>query len=268
MGKTILGNKKLTDNSAEDFAPAVSPDGTRIAFTSDRHGSYDVYVMNRNGTGQTRLTSSPASDAYPAFSADGERIVFQSDRDGENDQNGLLAPEIYVMDADGTGETRLTHDAGGAYDPSFSPNGSEIAFTSTRDGNAEIYVMGADGADAKDLTNNPAADVTPDWSPDGTRIAFTSDRDSTSAGHPNLEVFVMQANGAKQRNLTNNNAPGFRSADRDPAFSPDGQKITFNTYRDGNDEVYVMNSNGSNVENLSKFPSAGDVEPTWSPRQQ
>ena len=85
---------------SSDFYPAWSPDGTKIAFTSDRDGIPKIYVMNADGTNQTRITDNPASDEAPAWSPDGSKIAFTSDRDGN--------PEIYVMNADGTDQTRLT----------------------------------------------------------------------------------------------------------------------------------------------------------------
>ena len=102
------------------------------------------------------------------------QIAFTSERDGNW--------EIYVMNADGTGERRLTSSAGDDMLPVWSPDGSRIAFTSTRDGNGEVYVMNADGSDQTNLTNHPGADGGPRWSPDGTRIAFTTDRDGVIPG--------------------------------------------------------------------------------------
>ena len=84
------------------------------------------------------------------------------------------------MNADGSGQTRLTDNQAGASDPSWSPDGRRIAFVSYRDGNREIYVMNADGSGQTRLTDNPAWDISPSWSSDGTRIAFYSDRDGNA----------------------------------------------------------------------------------------
>ena len=93
---------RLTNNPEEDYYPAWSPDGSKIAFTSGRDGKWEVYVMNADGSGQTRLTNNPALDYYPAWSPDGSKIAFTSDRDGNH--------EIYVMNADGSELTRLTNN--------------------------------------------------------------------------------------------------------------------------------------------------------------
>ena len=106
--------------------------------------------------------------------------------------------EIYVMNADGSGSRRLTHNRAFDGEPAWSPDGRKIAFQSTKaiGGNKEIYVMNADGSGKRNLTRNPAKDGRPSWSPDGRRIAFVSDRDGR------LEAHVMNADGSGQRSLT------------------------------------------------------------------
>ena len=187
-------------------------------------------------------------------------IAFVSERDGN--------PEIYVMNADGTGHTRLTYNStaykyvnapGWDYSrarddsPAWSPDGSKIAFTSHRYGNDEIFVMNANGSMQANLTNHPATDKSPAWSPDGTKIAFYSGRDG------NAEIYVMNADGTGQTRLTNNAA-----YDRMPAWSPDGTKIAFHSGRDGNAEIYVMNANGT-VQANATLNGAEDRSPAWSP---
>jgi hypothetical protein len=115
------------------------------------------------------------------------KIVFTSNRDGNE--------EIYSMNADGTGQTRLTNDPANDYGPYWSPDGSKIVFQSERDGNSEIYVMNADGTGQTRLTNNPAVDSSPAWSPDGSQIAFHSDRNG------NFDVFTMDATTGDARGL-------------------------------------------------------------------
>jgi hypothetical protein len=152
---------RLTNHSATDLFPALSPDGTKIAFSSNRHGvlNFEIYVMNADGAGVTRLTNNSSLDVSPAWSPDGAKIAFSSNR------NGLLNFEVYVMNADGSGQTRLTINAAVDGEPAWSQDGARIVFSTNRDGvlNFEIYVMNADGSGQTRLTTNTAADVSPDW---------------------------------------------------------------------------------------------------------
>src|SRR5215204_5639284 len=144
----------ISNNTAVDIHPDWSPDGTKIAFASDRAGSYQVYVMNADGSEQTRLTN-PAFGYQPSWSPDGTEIAFSSSRDGNS--------EIYVMNADGSEQSRLTNNADIDEQPSWSPDGTEIAFISSRD--YQIYVMNADGSEQTNISNNPAVHDNPDWGP-------------------------------------------------------------------------------------------------------
>jgi len=199
-------------------------------------------------TSHVLATAQPSSTPHPSATPQPEalgRIAFASDRDG----NG----EIYVMNADGSGLSRLTNNHNEDGDPTWLPDGSRIAFQSDRDGNAEIYVMNADGSGQTNLTNSLDGDGGAAWSPDGSRIAFESYRDG------NVEVYVMNADGSDQTNLSNNAADDWL-----PAWSPDGSRIAFSSDRDGNWEIYVMNADGSDQTRLTNNQDV-DWVPLWSP---
>jgi Tol biopolymer transport system component len=181
----------------------------------------------------------------PAAAADNGKIAFTSYRDSNS--------EIYVMNADGTGQTRLTNNPTSDIEPAWSPDGTKIAFASDRDGEFEIYTMNADGTGQTRLTNKPSSNADPAWSPDGTKIAFISNRDS------NIDIYMMNADGTGQTRLTNN--PEW---DESPAWSPDGTKIAFQSARDGNWEIYVMNADGTGQTRLTNAPDM-DAGPDWSP---
>src|SRR5216110_2079914 len=202
------------------------------------------------------------------------------------------------MNADGSTPARLTNIPRSNTQPSWSPDGRQIAFTGTRrvgltELDINIYRMNADGSAQTQLTHNGfpnIGDQDPAWSPDGLRIAFTHtaqgihviNADGTgevalaptdfgrdpSWSPDGLEIafegtasqiFVMNADGSAPRQLTSSS-----DFNRQPAWSPDGRQIAFETDRDGNAEIYVMNADGSSPSNLTNNP-ADDGQPAWSP---
>ena len=183
------------------------------------------------------------------------RIAFESDRDGHIINNSI-AYEIYVMDNDGGNQRNLTNSPADDRSPSWSPDGKQIAFTSSRRNikveNRQIYVMDADGENSRRLSNNDFAELQPSWSPDGKHIAFTSKRDGK-----NGQIYVMSPDGKNPRNLSNND---FK--DWGPSWSLDGKWIAFVSYRDRNREIYVMDADGQNQRNLTNNPH-NDTDPTW-----
>jgi dipeptidyl aminopeptidase/acylaminoacyl peptidase len=206
------GIVRLTNNPGEDTDPAWSPDGTRIAYTSERDGGRAIYVMNEDGSDVKRLTPLTWQSFRPSWSPDGTRLAFVSIRDGNAD--------LYVMNADGTGERRLTEHFALDMDPAWSPDGARIAFSSERDGNAQIYVMNADGSGVTRLTNNTNNTTVvghPAWSPDGSRLAFSGTQcgDPQGSSYCYPTVFVAGPNGP----------PVAVGLGEDPAWSPDGRKI-------------------------------------------
>ena len=134
---------------------AVVDAQAQIAFSSDRNGNFEIYVIDTDGKKPQRLTNNLFSDRDPSWSPDGKRIIFESVRDDRN-------REIYVMDANGGNEQRLTN-TGNNWSASWSPDGERIAFSSGRDRNWEIYVMDADGKNQRRLTRNHHSDVDPAW---------------------------------------------------------------------------------------------------------
>ena len=144
---------------------------------ADYRGSLDIYLIDADNGALRRLTDNPADDREPAWSPDGKRIAFVSDRDGK------FKPMIYVMNADGTGQTRLPSSPQN-FLPVWSPDGKHIAFASNRAGDWQIYVMNPDGSEQKPLTPPTKIPSVPIWTTDGRRMVFVlvdgADRRSTS----------------------------------------------------------------------------------------
>lgn len=154
----------ISDNAYRDRSASFSPDGTRLAFSSDRDGDWEIYTMNLDGSDQVRLTHSPGVDGWPAYSPDGKTIAFSSDRDGDLD--------VFTMDSGGNHQRVVQHHDGNEYDTVWSPDGSKIAFSVQRGYTRSVQISSPDGDDLLFLILGPVYNL---WdiafSPDGSEIA-------------------------------------------------------------------------------------------------
>jgi Tol biopolymer transport system component/N-acetylneuraminic acid mutarotase len=209
----------------QNFEPAFSPDGTRIAFASNRDRNFEIYVMNADGSGQVRLTSAPRADSVPSWSPDGQKIVFQSQRDTPGTANF----QIYVMNADGTNQTRLTDNLASDGHPAWSPDGMRIVFHSNReDGNLHLYLMNPDGTNQTRLFPDPQTtlyEASAKWSPDGTRLLFVGgDVEAGTGSIVSRKLYSVRADGSDAVQLTTTPA---EAQDASPTYSPNGARIAF-----------------------------------------
>lgn len=177
-----------------------------------------------------------------------ERIAFYSRRDGNL--------EVYTMLIDGSGQTRLTINDVDDGAVAISHDGHWIAFDSSRDGNYEVYKMKINGQEQTRLTNDVSLDSEPAWSPDNRKIAF----ESTWNCQQGVQIFVMNADGTDATPLTECGA----YHDLYPSWSSDGSQIVFCSNRDGNCEIYIMDADGDNQQNITNSLTF-DGSPEWSP---
>jgi len=221
--------------------PAWSPDGKRIAFASRRAGTFDIYVMNADGTGTRRLTSTKGHDTHPTWSPDGSQIAFARSEPGD----------IYVMNADGSDARRISDPEAEESEPAWSPDGSRIAYVKRTAGTSvrELWLLQPDGSDRRALTSLKAVSYTPAWSPDGMRIAFAS-----NAGGPLLDIYTVGVDGKGVRRLTRTGPDAF-----EPAWSPDGSTIAFS--RDGS--IITIDLEGNEAELTDS--DNNDSSPAWNP---
>jgi len=233
--------------------PAYSPDGSRIAYMSNADGDFDIYVAVPDSGVRRKLTDAPGQDGQPVWSPDGSRIAFRSVRDGNS--------QIYVMDADGSNPVNLSRNGFVDEHPVWSPDGARIVFASERppsgggEPNYDLFSMAADGTDVRRITDTPEVETYPALSPDGSRIAC---RRILASG--DWEVVILDVEGSDVLNLSDHE--GF---DGWPAWSPDGERIVFASERGGSSDLWVVDADGSNLEQLTRDPDRDERQPWWSP---
>lgn len=168
--------RNLSHHPSHDYLPAWSPDGTKIAFTSNRdHSSREIYTMNADGSNVLRLTTNEEFEEVPTWSPDGDKILFARQVKEPDDTSHAANGEIFIMDADGKNERRLTNKKGYDSGAKFSPDGKKIAFYGpNEEKNFEIFIMNSDGSNLTNLTQDILEDYSPSWSPDGQWIAYSS----------------------------------------------------------------------------------------------
>ena len=237
----------LTNNGADNLAPAWSPDGRRIIFESDFSGNWDLWVMDADGLNLRQLTRDPSAERFAAWSPDGTRVAFASNRSGTWD--------LWLMNPDGTQPEQLTRDLRDELAPSWSSDGTKIAFVSQRTdvqrvlmtphlGDYGIWVMGVDGSQVTELQPN-CGDWGPSWSHDGTKIVNAA----SAQGMSGLRIYHLDSGSVQI--LTPQSEVPHKRRDFLPSWSPDGRNIAFISTREGQRDIWLIDPVGMQERRLT-----------------
>ena len=262
MNTDGTGQTRLTSSMLDADLPKVSTTSHLVAFgAATADGNWDIYIMDPSGVGQTRLTNSPYAESWPDWSPDGKRIAYTRQVSGRS--------EIWIMNADGTGQHSVAYAPNGQYDafPSWSGDGTRLVFMRSNSAelscsiNWDIWVMSADGTAQTRLTDNGLGDLYPAWSRYNGKITYTACRNTGGFFGRNVpSIWIMSSNGGSKLQITDSS-----SGDWGSSWTPYADRILFSTARDGQDEVYSIPSGGGTATNLTRA-GGSDQGPAWGNR--
>ncbi|MEO8458109.1 MAG: hypothetical protein ABI559_09880 [Chloroflexota bacterium] len=237
----------LRPSSGRAAFPGVNGD---IVFDSDRTGAEQIYRIPNNGGTAVPLTDA-GRNVSAVWSPDAARIAFVSDRDGN--------AEIYVMNADGSSETRRTTNDVQDSGPAWSADGQKIVFLRRTESNdIELWTVNASGsANPQVLIDSSGTDTMPSFSPDGTKIAYAHN----DPGENDSDIFVANADGSNPMRITDNDTP-----DYNPNWSPDSSQIVYMCNPDNaNREICVVDADGGTPQQLTDNAPISDEDAAFSP---
>ena len=225
-----------------DYAPAVSPDGRRLAFSSNREkpGTDNIYLMNLDGSGLTQITNTPnAKNASSSWFPDGRRLAFTSTREGPW--------QAYTMNDDGSNVRRIISSSQNILNVVVSPDGSKLAYTCGK----EICLANPDGSSQRVLLQNGLAKDHLTWSPDSAFLAFTQANPNSNK----TSLYVVDMQGSSRQVVSNGGWP---------AWSPEGANLVFSSDMTGIANLYLYALQTGQVRQLTKT-TAADYTPVWAP---
>jgi TolB protein len=240
---------QLTHLGSISLAPRVSPDGSRVAFSSLTKSGWEIMMYSLDLNRAVSFPHMGGTNLSPAWSADGLKLAFSSSRAG--------APEIYVSDPSGGNLNRLTAAKGPDVSPVWNrKTNAQIAFVSGRTGLPQIYTMEADGTNLQRMTEQGYA-VSQNWAPNGQFLTFAWERKYGPGDPGALDIYLMDIASKQFVQLTHD---GGRNDS--PSWSPDGRHIVFQSIRSGKEEIWTMLADGTKVQQLTF--TGHNTQPNWS----
>jgi TolB protein len=241
--------RPITKYGSISTTPAVSPDGTKVAFTSYVRSQPEILIHSLETSRRLPFFNQNASmNATPSFTPDGGKIVFSSTLAGGYAQ-------IYIADVNGSNLKRLTFSRVVEVEPKVNPKtGNEVVFVSGRSGPQQIYKMNIEGTDIVRLTTGEGEASNPGWNPDGQHIAFSWTRGFEPG---NFNVFVMNVATREYVQLTHG-----QGRNENPTWAPDGRHLVFSSKRGGRMNIYTMLADGTQVKQLTT--QGENTMPVWS----
>lgn len=219
-------------------SPSWSPNGMQVAYVQYTDNGSDVYIMDADGNIPRQLTSADGGEWEPVWSPDGAQIAYSYEHS-----------EIHVINTDGTNDRVIILSG---YSPAWSPDGKRLAFLIEAGWlSAELYIANIDASNYRKIAGTVDWSSRPSWSPDGLGIAY-------GCQAPDVQICVVRLDGTGMQVLTK------ESTNVSPSWSPDGKWIAFSSYRDGNWEIYIMRSDGSDQTRIT-FNDLEDFGPGWRP---
>ncbi len=238
--------RQITSDGFLNLTPQWSPDRKFLVFTSYQSRTRQNIELVDLSTGKrSPLVSLSGLNITPALSPDGTKLAFATSQDGNS--------EIYTMEMKTRELQRLTVHSAGDLSPSWAPTGKELAFTSDRGGGPQVYLMSADGSNVRRLTFDGDYNAAPAWSPRGNWIAYVCRSEQR-----NYKICLISPDGQKRAQLTS----GF-GIDDSPSWSPDGRHLAFSSTASGKTQLYMVNSDGKEMEPLTSSGSHNSM-PAWS----
>jgi Tol biopolymer transport system component len=260
-GTGLSSSAELCSGSSP--TPIVDPAARPLAFTSDRSGGYDLWLMSATGSDAAQLTTSPGAEGLPSWSPDGSRLAFMAAADLEG------AGDICVVNADGTNLHNLTRTAGVTEtSPAWSPDGTQIAYGTWEGNRQEIHVMDSTGRESRLITDNG---TWPSWSPDGDRLVFNASRGGAGQDPWTTpqDLWTIAVDGS-DRTLLAKEPSGLT----EPAWSPDGLEVAFVSASGDaqasdptkwDENIFVMSAAGGVAHRVTSLPGNDHWPPAWSP---